>query len=329
VFHTPQFNWGNEFQKEGLGGNGLDVSSVETKKLGATPYEVVNSGTYVHYNDYYYSEHNQHVAIVCGPKGVNVRAMLTRPVSLAGSATWKNWVNVAAGSFAGLIGTADFFARIVSPDTVGTLRQPWLSREMWDGSAPLKLELNLRLLAVGSYAEASKNRSTYPGFTDVYLPACQLMSLIYPGKTGAGAEAVYTPPGPSPVHAIAFETAYKEGQKSGSKVVGHPVDVQIGNFVWLQSCYVTSCNVTFDTTLDEGGFPHSADVSMQFSTFEAPYVNLEAVGKNETLPFSFAPLEQGEETFGANAWEMIKNVIQVGKDIVTEMIGITKILFGE
>jgi len=61
--------------------------------------------------------------------------------------------------------------------------------------------------------------------------------------------------------------------------VGHPVEVQVGNFILFRSCLVTHCTVTYSPALDIKGYPTSAIVNLSIESFEEPYVNINAANK--------------------------------------------------
>jgi hypothetical protein len=282
---TPHFNWGNEL--------------VPMNARGSTrndPPDLKNSieSTYVHYNDYYLSELSQNVVIRCGPKAVHVESVLSEPVQVDGSASWSEFLqpfieSLSGGS--GIVTLADFFGRIQG----NGLRQPWMSRKIWQGSTPLRLSLNLKFLATGGTSMRGdlEEHLREPGFYEVYQPTCQLMSLVYPGGSGDGKNIThFTPPGPSAFHAFEGGDAMR-GQQGKLGVVGHPVDVRVGNFILFQNCFVTNCSVRYSSTLDAGGYPMSATAALAIESYEYPFVDLAAASaiqsKKGSLPDAIAP----------------------------------------
>jgi hypothetical protein len=281
---TPHFNWGNELVPMNARGSNRN-----------DPPDLKNSieSTYVHYNDYYLSELSQNVVIRCGPKAVHVESVLSEPVQVDGSASWSEFIQPFIESIggSGIVTIADFLGRIQG----NSLRQPWMSRKIWQGSTPLRLSLNLKFLATGGTLVRGGEEQFLgeSGFYEVYQPTCQLMSLVYPGGTGSGGNIThFTPPGPSAFHAFSGKDAM-EGQKGKLGVVGHPVDVQIGNFILFQNCFVTNCSVRYSPTLDAGGYPMSATASLSIESYEYPFVDLAAASavqsKSGSLKDAIAP----------------------------------------
>ncbi len=130
-YPAPQFPWGYELQQTGQ----VKSSTYPDKKsdaIAATS-DSITLQEYVHYNDYYYTAESQKVLITCYPKGVNVEAMLTEPIKISGSATWNSFIDTTIGQLgaSNIINVADFIGRTQG---AGTLREPWLSRKLWNGS---------------------------------------------------------------------------------------------------------------------------------------------------------------------------------------------------
>jgi hypothetical protein len=275
---SPQFNWGYELVPLNSGGSGENAPEANPSSL---------DSSYVHYNDYYHSEFSQNVVIRCGPKAVHVEALLSEPVQVAGSASWARFIESLEKLGGGnIITIADFLGRSVGR---GGLRQPWMSRKIWQGSEPLKLTLNLKFLATGGTVVRDNLEEFLgddtSGFIEVYNPTCQLLSLLYPGGVSSGkvneaGEKIITdfiPPGPSAFHS-SVGTDSMNGQKSdiSGVVVGHPVDITIGSFIQFQSCFVTDCSVSYSNILDVRGYPTSAKASLSIESYEYPFVDLEA-----------------------------------------------------
>jgi hypothetical protein len=284
---TPHFNWGDELGLENSrGSKGIekprfDFKGTEIPRTDSKGVALPNSieASYMHWNDYYRSESLQNVVIRCGPKAVHVESVLSEPVRVEGIAHCRSFMSslekIGGGNIVTLL---DFLGRSVGN---GGLRQPWMSRKIWQGSEPLRLTLNLKFLATGGNEEflgADK-----AGFIEVYQPTCQLMSLIYPGGVSSGevdeaGEKIYAhfvPPGPSAFHAFRGDDS-QNGQVGRNGIVGHPVDVQVGNFILFQNCFVTSCSVEYSPLLDPSGYPMSATASLTVESYEYPFVDIDA-----------------------------------------------------
>jgi hypothetical protein len=292
---TPYFNWGDELVPMNSRGSkgvrkdprtGKDPVTGEDLKpnSSAASAALTNSieASYVHYNDYYLSELSQNVVIRCGPKAVHVEAVLSEPVQVEGTAHWSPFIQSLEKLGGGNIVTLlDFLGRSVGN---GGLRQPWMSRKIWQGSEPLMLTLNLKFLATGgTFVRGGNEEFLSAGFIEVYQPTCQLMSLLYPGGVSSGevseaGEKIishFVPPGPSAFHAFRGSDL-KTGQVGHNGIVGHPVDVQVGNFILFQNCFVTNCNVQYSHILDDDGYPMSATASLSIESYEYPFVDIDA-----------------------------------------------------
>ena len=304
------------------------LEAVEKTPPEANPSSIDSS--YVHYNDYYHSELSQQVVIRCGPKAVHVESVLSEPVEVVGRATWSRFIQALEKMGGGNIVTLlDFLGSSVGK---GRLRQPWMSRKVWQGSEPLKLTLNLRFLTTGG-TFAHKNVEYYEedssAFLEVYHPTCQLMSLVYPGGVGEGKGknrkmTRFVPPGPSAFHSFHGEDSM-EGQKSdiSGVNVGHHVDVTIGSFIQFQSCFVTDCSVRYSPTLDARGYPTSASVVLFVESFEEPFVDLDAASaltKGKPLkdaidlPFTFFKLNQQTGDMAHSIAKALVDMAQISED---------------
>jgi hypothetical protein len=149
---------------------------------------------------------------------------------------------------------------------------------IWQGSTPLQLTLNLKFLDTDStFVRGGREEflgADKSGFIEVYQPTCQPMSLIYPGGDGENITH-FVPPGHSAFHAFSGKDAMV-GQQGKLDVVGHPVDVQVGNFILFQNCFIINCQVKYSPTLDASGYPMSATAALTIESFEYPFVDLQA-----------------------------------------------------
>lgn len=307
-----QFNWGTEYRPVTTGGN-TQQDNISTSDI---------NNAYVHYNDYYFSEFSQKVIIRCEPKLVHVESLLSAPVNVHGLAHWDKFMqSLKGGSDAMLV--ADFLGEAVGAGRL--LHKPWMSRKIWKGSEPLVLTLKLKFIATGGtqvtvangHGEENFLGSDAAGFNEVYYPTCQLMSLIYPGIDRTNGWTL-AQPGPSAFHSFRGDD-FAEGQRgTDGAVVGYPVDVQVGNFILFQNCYVVSCEIDYSPTLDQAGYPQYADVSLKIESFESPFVDIQTVkelatgGKVEStigLPFSLFKLNQ--TTAG-----LLQNLVDTGQEFV-------------
>jgi hypothetical protein len=272
---SPQFNWGREWRPINTGGTDIDTNVVAK--------DITN--VYAHYNDYYMTESSQQVTIRCEPKAVHVVTLLSEPVKVSGQADWAASVSSLMLGGSPAFAMADFLGKTIGGGQ--SLRQPWMSRKIWKGSTPLNLSLNLKFIATGAtqvkiegkIAKETSLKSDEVGFAEVYWPTCQLLSLLYPGKDQSNN---YVQPGPSAFHSFGGNDA-KYGQKGSigdvQGTVGYPVDVQVGNFILFQNCFVTKCSVSYSSTLDGLGYPQSAQVQLDIESYEAPFVDIEAADK--------------------------------------------------
>jgi len=267
----PHFNWGSELVPMNARGSGKNAPEAEPSRL---------DSSYVHYNDYYLSELSQQVIIRCGPKAVHVEALLSAPVHVSGAASWSPFIKGLEGKIggSGTITMADFLGRALSGTS---LRQPWMSRKVWQGSEPLMLTLELKFLATGSTVIRGNVEefigSDASAYLEVYQPTCQLLSLLYPGGIGDnGKISNFIPPGPSAFHSFHGSDSMKGQENANGDPVGHPVDIQVGNFILFQSCFVRNCSVTYSPTLDSSGYPISATASLIIESYEYPFVDIAA-----------------------------------------------------
>jgi hypothetical protein len=251
-----QFAWGSELQKDG---SISPDSGVDYAKDG-------EGYTYTHYHDFYASDQQQSIFIKCPSKfQTPVRAILSDRIKVSGGAAWSDMVSGILGAVPGgsaLFGMSDLLSKVAGSENV---RQPWMSRQMWQGSKPLELTIPLRFV----YMDGLHGGAEY----EVYRPACRVMSLCYPrmvANSGTAADpmsGIYVMPGPNPLAALTdMATA-----SATTTDTGDPFYLQIGSFIIWTCCYATDVSIDWSSVLDYGGYPMSADVSLTVKTFEAPF----------------------------------------------------------
>jgi hypothetical protein len=256
--------------------NSRGSKGVDDPEVSALPNSI--EASYVHYNDYYLSELSQNVVIRCGPKAVHVEVVLSEPVQVEDSSNWSEFIQSFMGRY-NIMAMVDSLGRAVSGVS---LRQPWMSRKIWQGSTLVRLSLNLKFLVNdGTFVRGGKEvflGADNAGFIEVYQPTCQLMSLIYPCEIGDGETmSHFVSPGSSAFHVFKGDDSLKgQGDSGNDSMVGIPVDVQVGNFILFQNCFVTNCSIQYSPLLDPSGYPMSATASLTVESYEYPFVDMMA-----------------------------------------------------
>jgi len=311
---APQFNWGSEFRPAGSGGTSMPKEHGLHREI---------TDAYVHYNDFYMSEITQQVLVRCDPKNVMVSTTLSDPVTVTGTAKWGGCFNSILDMTGGntIMAIAHFFGQWQSEQK---LRQPWMSRKRWEGSEPLKLNLKLKFLNTGSTTRRGGTETwetaSKAGWLEVFYPTNQLMSLVYP----AHRDGSFIPPGPSPYHGLKGDEAHNvEGQlvlNNPSATAGHPVEIQVGNFILFQSCYIRECTITYSPILDEMGYPVSATAQLMVESFEAPYYEMDDIASGIDLRFTLFKLNQSRDGLANNIVEALSAFIDVAAETADNLV---------
>lgn len=326
---TTQFNWGRRSQDsvgELISGKGSVTGPLiapdYTGEKGA-PYEC-----YAHLNDTYVEEPSMMVHIRCAPKCVDVWAPITGGVRVTGGARWSEFF----GAFGSVVKTMDNVGMALG---AGSIKAPWLARKVWDSSDTLKLSLTINLVATGwgGMTADSDAAGDTAGMREVYLPACQLLSLVYPSEIvqkKEGSAGVYIPPGPNPLCGISGAENSGDmgtgGQLSPEgSVVGHVVSVDVGRYISLSGCFVSQCDVEFQPNTDQAGYPQQASINFMVETNEMPVVRLSADRNAEMPPFTLKGLGGSNTNLGGmltkafgyflNTSVQLSNFV---KDVLTE-----------
>jgi hypothetical protein len=151
------------------------------------------------------------------------------------------------------------FGQGISNSTVGTatkmlglgaLTSQSMTAQIWEGTQPIEITLELELVAESSPKE------------EVLEPIKKLLAMTMPSRGGTG--FLLDPPGPKYIDIKdwhAFESAKGEGKANKQ------ITVQIGTFLLFDNVVIESVNTTFYSMMHESGIPLRAVVAMTFKTF--------------------------------------------------------------
>lgn len=133
-----------------------------------------------------------------------------------------------------------------------TLYNKYFSRRIWAGTSPIDIVLPLKFYAVNST------------IFDVLQPVVYMFRAALPTRKSIIDKNtdlvdvnldILTPPGPSPF------------SEFNSRRMGK-IDIYFGTFARFQNVIISSVSTTFDHKKDQNGFPISAEVKVNFQTYE-------------------------------------------------------------
>jgi hypothetical protein len=150
---------------------------------------------------------------------------------------------------------------------LGALTSQSMSAQVWMGSSPVEMSLELEFIASDSPT------------LQVMNPVKDLMSITMPSR-GAGG-FLLDPPGPSYVDIQNWQIG--DGKSIGNP--GRKISVKIGNFLLFDNVVIENVNTTYHSMMHSSGIPLRATCAVQFKTF---FIQLK-----EDLPKIFM-LDEGE-----------------------------------
>lgn len=188
--------------------------------------------------------------------GNEVNLILQEDVSLGVESFWKSFVNPYSAVSESLSTAFQAISggRLTAFHKVAT-------RRIWTGTTPIKLSLNLKVVAKD---DAEK---------EVVEPVKLLSSLALPREAIAGFMA---PPGPTP---FSFSETFKavgiggEVQKAAKAweekgMVTEEITIQVGLFLIFTNVVVKSVDARFHSKFTPKGYPIAADVNIVFETYQ-------------------------------------------------------------
>lgn len=183
------------------------------------------------------SNPNYKVHLMCAARSLDITADMPEQVAVAIASEWENrfGTSTALGA-AGMLPGGDTAIRA----TGGNFMVQELTRQIWVSSSPVEFPLTLIFDAEES------------AYNDVYKPVTKLMELNLPIKQGA----ILIPPGPR------------------LNNMEYAVVLRIGRMYFIPDGILVSVNGTFDTRLDEDGFPIAGQVDLTVRT-SLVYSNVE------------------------------------------------------
>lgn len=175
---------------------------------------------------------NYYVDMNC--QGHGVRIICEMPEQITGGIT-SDWESLLPYKLSNLLGGA--IGSLANSFAV-VPQQQLTSFQSWMGTSPIELPLQLQF-------DAKED-----AFEDVFKPIMTLKAL---GAPVNGSGGYLWAPGP-----VGF----------GNSVTGtgYGIDVRLGKMLFLKDCILRSANETFNTMLDERGYPISGEIELTFSS---------------------------------------------------------------
>ena len=186
-----------------------------------------------------------------------VYLILQEDISLGVESFWKAFVN----PYSGLSETVNVAFQAITGGRVTAFHKV-ATRRIWTGTTPLKLSLNLRLVA--------KNDAE----TEVVCPVKMLSSLALPREAAAGFVA---PPGPSPYKIFeGFRGSGPLGRMAERvlrfynerMIVSENIRIDVGMFLTFENVVVRNVDARFHSKFTPVGYPIAADVNIVFETYQ-------------------------------------------------------------
>ena len=186
-----------------------------------------------------------------------VYLILQEDISLGVESFWKAFVN----PYAGLSETMNAAFQAITGGRLSAFHRV-ATRRNWTGTTPLKLSLNLRLVAKN---DAEK---------EVVCPVKMLSSLALPREAAAGFVA---PPGPSPYKILeGFRGSGRFGKMvegmlrffNEKMIVSENIRIDVGMFLTFENVVVKSVDARFHSKFTPEGYPIAADVNIVFETYQ-------------------------------------------------------------
>ena len=188
------------------------------------------------------------IDIVCPGHNFGIQVDMPEQLQIAVTSDWENrlpsslsglWS--AASPFGG--GVGEGLAKATGSDA----HIQALSFQMWTGTSPIEIPLTVLF-------DAEK-----AGLSDVYQPITMLQSLIFPVNTSVVGVGTLQPPGPD---VGLFSRSITLGYGNS----GYGINVKLGRLMMFLNCIMVSANATFDSRMDNRGFPISGQLELVFRT---------------------------------------------------------------
>jgi len=199
------------------------------------------------------------VRLHCPGKGRTIVGMLSEDFVISGKSKWNS---LFGGALGGDIGpkVLDIVDNVAQAIWGYTIRQPYFGRKYWAGTDPLNFNLSVQF---ASFSDAYK---------DVYLPAIDLLSLVFPrleeeSKSSAFGDLLnaYIVPGPG--------VFYNPKRESNLKHEGDEVEISLGKFLFFRGCYINKIDLDVANSFSTDGYPHCIKARIDFDTMDVAYVN--------------------------------------------------------
>lgn len=187
------------------------------------------------------------------PGYIPVQGILLNDLSFSTEAKWGDAVSGFLGSLNAGIESVDKF---MQASAGASIKQPWFSRQTYQGTAPLEFSLDFRFVA-------DRDQDL-----EVMTQVNRLLGLCYPRKTGIVSQLstalgnivdFYAIPGPNPFFPVVLSGDY--------------LNISIGSFFYWEACYIRTISGTLSSSLGANGLPNYADVKITFRTMDAQFVN--------------------------------------------------------
>lgn len=199
-----------------------------------------------------------------------VTGLISQDITMDIVSTWKSIFDQGGGAIGSLaFPILDIMSSFRQMTEGGSLRQPWMSRKMWQQTSPISFTIPVSFVAT-SAATAKQ---------EVWVPALTLIGFMYPISVKGNASLTkdtsgsafgtfmnsltqqFTPPGPS----IFYTGDTSENTKKHKQ---DPITVAIGDIILMRGVYLENANVTFSSTMTSTGVPMAATVTLKITAMD-------------------------------------------------------------
>lgn len=149
------------------------------------------------------------------------------------------------------------FGQGLNNSTLGTMSKMFgvaltsqsMTAQIWEGSQPIEITLELELVAESNPKE------------EVLDPIKKLFAMTMPSRGGLG--GLLEPPGPKYKDIMIWKAFGGKGPGGVTK----QITIRIGTFLLFDNVVIESVNTTFYSMMHESGIPLRAVVAVTFKTF--------------------------------------------------------------
>lgn len=202
----------------------------------------------------------QYTVLIASRSLGKVRAILQDEVSFQVSSEWGSMIpsKIARGI------NKENLARVGALFKVNIMSR-FASRRVWVSTTPIAMVMKLIF------------ESEDDALNDVVMPCKVLQGMALPGEGFGSIGKLFNketkrggfliPPGPSP-YGIDFKAEVAGKNVAFSFGQDERIDIYVGTFLNFGNVIIKSVNVTYDSRMEERGFPISARVDIVFESYE-------------------------------------------------------------